>query len=134
MTKVLLALILTFSSFAMADGVPHCWRADLPDADIEDGLFRVLMPTANHHAQEVALMLAILSHALVSQVGVGTPDTLEFIEVDVLAPTQHWQPSAAFPTLESFKAYILKTIEPVLTEPGVRVSCARVNHHHPPTH
>ncbi len=129
MKKFLLAL-LVFCPAVFADPpVPRCWRLDLPGEDIEDGLFRIFIPTADTSARDVAMVLGVTSQALAVQVGVGTSRDLGRVEIDMLGEVKYWRPTAAFPTLAEFKSAILGTLEPALRRPGVSIQCAKINRH-----
>ena len=133
MKIVLILLLSVFSqvTFAAARGVPRCWKSDLPDQDIQDGLFRVLVTTNQTDALEIASVLAVLSQSLTAQAGVAASDNLDRIEIDVKNDLRYWEPSAVFPTLDSFKVAVLNGIAAVLRLPGVTVECALVGRHFP---
>lgn len=128
---VLTMSVLCLSSLSLAESVPRCWNADQPGQHIKEGLFRVFVPTPNHSAQQVALVLGLLSQSSAGQTGVGSSDHLEYIEMDVVGDLEHWESSQAFPTLESYKEYVLKSISPVLNVPGVTIQCAFLHPHFP---
>lgn len=113
-----------------ADSVPRCWRQDLQDEDIQDGLFRVQVATSNNGAREVAIVLAILAQSLSAQTGVAPSSDLEKIEIDMFGETKYWRPSVNFPTLESYKSAVVNSLAPVLKMNTV-IECAKVNHHTP---
>ena len=119
--------ILLFGLNAIADdAVPFCWSSD--QTGIQDGLFRVHVQTAGNSAQDVAAVMAILSQSLAGQTGVAASPRLDQIEIDVYGELKYWRPTATYPTLESFKAAIVKSIAPVLNQNGVSVECAKTNH------
>jgi hypothetical protein len=131
MKKVLLALIVVFmtqTTFAQVTMVPYCWVADQPGQDLQDGLFRIFIPTTGS-ALEVAQVLGLLMPALARQTGVATDMSLANVEIDMQSDLQYWQASGTYPTLESFKDAIVASLAPVLTQPGVAVQCAPVDHH-----
>lgn len=130
--KMLWLGLIFFGSLAHAAEVPRCWQTDLPDQPIEDGMFRVFIPTRDHDATEVALAFALLSQSITTQAGVGTRNSLDRIEIDLYGDLKYWRPTATFPTLESFKDQILSTIEPVLRIPGVQIECATIERKRPP--
>lgn len=131
-TAIILAGLLA-SAGAAADNVPvpRCWRADQIGQDIDDGVFRVFIPTLGHDALAVARVLGILYDSMASQLAVGTSPTLDQIEIDVKGDLSHWQPTGTFPTLDSFKTYIVDSLSPVLSEPGVTITCSVVGHPQP---
>jgi hypothetical protein len=94
-------------------------------------MFRIFIPTAAHSANDVAEVLAIMYQSMAPPTATGVSDDLSRIEIDALGDVTHWQPSGVFPTLDSFKDYILASMKPVLSVPGVTVQCAYVNHPHP---
>jgi hypothetical protein len=121
-------LILAGNSVLAADDVPRCWVADQPSADIQDGLFRVMLPTDGSSAHDVADLMVLLSRSLAGQVGAGALSDLTQIEIDMYGETKYWQPTQSFPTLESFKNAIVSSLAPVLALHAV-IQCAPVNHH-----
>jgi hypothetical protein len=123
-----LVLLALFSPLSFAQAVPYCWQADQPNIVIQEGIFRVYIPTAGTSALNVAEGLGILSQALATQVGVGTSITLDRIEIDMYGELKYWEPTAVFKTLQDFKTAIVKTIAPVLLIPGVKIECALVSH------
>jgi hypothetical protein len=124
-----LLLILSGSALhASVEEVPRCWVEDLPSEDIQDGLFRVQIVTAGTSAREVAAVMAILSQSLAFQKGVAPSNDLEHLEVDVFGETKYWQPTAAFPTLESYKSAIVNSLTPVLKF-NAAIECAKNNRH-----
>jgi hypothetical protein len=122
------SLILLLATTAHADGIPRCWRADLPAEDIQDGLFRVHIATENREAREVALIMGTLGQSYAFQTGVAPSSDLQEIEIDMRGETKYWQASAAFPTLDAYKTAIVNSLAAVLKY-DVLVECARVNHH-----
>lgn len=118
------------SSLSAAQSVPYCWQSNQPGAKIEDGLFRVQIPTANHNALQVAEVIGVLGQALAYQAGVASSDNLDHIEVDVLGDVSHWERSGRFQTVGEFKDAIVESIAPVLQIPGVSVECAVIPKHH----
>jgi hypothetical protein len=129
--RSIVLILMLFGQAALADGVPRCWTADQPGAQIQDGFFRVFIPTGDHSARDVAAALVIASYSLAEKTAVGAADDLERIEIDLVGDTKYWRPTAAYPTLEAFKDAIIATIEPLLKIQGVSVECAALTHHHP---
>jgi hypothetical protein len=127
----ILLLTAAFTHASFAADVPRCWKSDQPGQDIEDGEFRVFIPTANHTALDVAEAFGIVSFSMASQIGAGASYNLDRVEIDLLGVTKYWQATAAFPTLDAFKDYILQSIKPLLSLPGVTIQCALVNHPQP---
>ena len=123
--KKLLAVFATLflTQFVWGQGVPRCWQADQPGKRIEDGQFLIVIPTSTLNASEVAEVLGILQYAEVFQTGVNTSPNLDRINVQVEGDVSHWTKTAAFPTVDKFKNYIVKSISPVLRVPQVQVTC-----------
>jgi hypothetical protein len=87
-----------------------------------------MIPTDLDSARDVATVMVILSQSLAGQTGAGALSDLSQIEIDVYGETKYWQPTAAYPTLESFKTAIVNSISPVLNLHAT-VECAQVNRH-----
>jgi hypothetical protein len=130
--RELLCIILTLIGVgAHAEGtIPRCWSADQPGQAIQDGMFRFQIPTDRSSARDVAEIMLILSQSLAGQVGAGSLSDLSAIEIDMNGETKYWQPTAAFPTLDSFKTAILNSMMPVMRF-NIIVECAMVNVHIP---
>lgn len=132
MKHIFLVAIGIFAWDTLAQGVPRCWVADQPNENIQDGVFRIFVPAENNSALTVTITFALASQAMAAEIGAGATPDLSAIEIDLFGNLQYWQPSGTFPTLKSFKDYIVASIEPVLTQPGVTVECAKVDVHVPP--
>ena len=124
-------LFILVSINAFADGVPRCWAADQPGVNLQDGVFRVMVPTDDTvSSHDVALIMLMLSQSLANQLAAGAPSDLRHIEIDMYGELKYWQPSAAFPTLESFKTAVLNSMAPVLNMHAT-IECAyNVPHTH----
>jgi len=79
-------------------------------------------------ALTVAKVFGIAAQSMAAQIGAGATSDLTNIEIDLFGNLQYWIPTGTFPTLESFKDYIIQSIQPVLTQPGVTVECAKTDH------
>jgi hypothetical protein len=110
-------------AIASADPIPRCWTADQPGQSIVDGMFRIFLPTQGHGALDVAMLLSILDQSMASKKAVGTRAMLDRIEFDVFGDTRYWRPSGTFPTLDSFKSYILDSLQPIFSIPDVTIEC-----------
>lgn len=131
MRAALAITVLLMTAQTATAEVPRCWSSEHSSESIQDGIFRVFIPTPQTTAVEVATVMGILSRSLAGQVGVGAAENLEYIEIDVFGELKYWQPTVTFPTLESFKAAIVNSIAPVLDQNGVSIECAKINHHRP---
>jgi hypothetical protein len=128
MMRAVLLILTLFATSAQAGGVPRCWIADQPNQDIQDGVFRVMIATQGNSALTVAEAFAIASQSMGAQIGSGATFDLSHVEIDLYGNLQYWKPTGTFPTLTSFKDYIIASFEPLLTLPGVMVECATVDH------
>jgi hypothetical protein len=133
MNKIFLVVVTVLSCqsvLAEAGSVPRCWNVGQTPI-IQNGLFRVFIPTSNLNALQVAAVIGVLSQSLTSQKGFAVTSTGDRIELDVFGDLQYWTASAAFPTLDSFKDAIVQSITPVLSVAGVSVECAASGRHFP---
>ena len=128
---VALGMIAIFSSALSiaADGaaaeIPKCWLADQPDAKIQDGLFRVVLQTKGRSARDVAKLLSLTAFGTMGSQTLASSD-LNYKTVEVELDTsivKSWRRTETYPTLESFKAEILKSFQPIVDMPGVTLSC-----------
>lgn len=100
----------------------------MPAEDIQDGLFRIHLKTSGTDARAVATVLGVVSQSLAAQNGVAPALDLSEIEIDAQSQDKYWQPSALFPTLDSYKSAVVDSLAGVLRF-NATVECAKVNHH-----